>query len=448
MQKNPPRAGFSLPEIQLTTLSFIAHSFTQTTAKLLNKRINSGSVGMKANYDFSWMNCLVVDDNQSVAEYLASLLKDQLGVKQARIAYSADEALRLLDQHTEIQVVLCDLYMEKVDGLEMMRLLKEKQFRGYFGIISSMAAKVIHSAEQLAKSHDINLLGSIAKPVSEEALIKLLSKVGDKPKAPEKGYNSGQLKIYELIRGIEKSQFEVFYQPQIDIKSRQVVGLEALVRLNHPRAGLLYPGKFIPLMEQTSLISELTHFVIKQSLNNWVQWREQGHELDLSINISSIELNNLDFPDFVLNLLQQHHIPAEKLTLEVTESALEVEGSNSLEMLNRLSMQGIRLSIDDFGTGHSSIERLRKYPFDELKIDKDFMANAQKSQSDRSLVESAVVLSKRLGLKVVFEGVETSELYQMSDHLGGDVIQGFYISKAVQADKVIDWIENWHQSNR
>lgn len=403
---------------------------------------------MKPTYDFSWMCCLVVDDNQSVSEYLAAILLEEIGVRQAYIAHSANDALALLDQNPQIHVVLCDLYMDQVDGLEMIRLLKERQFRGYFGIISSMAAKVIHSAEQLAKIHQINLLGSIPKPISQSSVEKLLSRVGGKPKDKPHSSPETPLKIYELIRGIEKHQFEVFYQPQVDIISRRVIGVEALTRLKHPRHGLIYPNRFIPAMEKTSLISDLTLFVLDHAMRDWQHWANDGVSLQVSVNISPVELNNLDFPEYVLQRLKQFSMPAEQLTLEVTESAIEADASHTLEILNRLSMHGIQLSIDDFGTGHSSIERLRKYPFDELKIDKDFMANAQRSQSERTLVESSVGLAKRLGLKVVFEGIESADLYQMSDHLGGDIIQGFYISHALRADDLLGWIDNWRASNR
>lgn len=136
-------------------------------------------------------------------------------------------------------------------------------------------------------------------------------------------------------------------------------------------------------------------------------------------------------------------MPPELLTLEITESALDMDIANTLEVLNRLSMRGIRLSIDDFGTGHSSLERLRVFPFDELKVDKSFMLSAKDSDSDRSIVESSVILAKRLGLRVVFEGIENSDLYRMSDHLGGDVIQGYYMSKPIPHRALLRWIHNW-----
>lgn len=259
---------------------------------------------MTPTYDFSWMCCLVIDDSRSVSDYLATVLRDSLQVKEVHVAYSANEALEIIDQQDCIHVVLCDLNMDEVDGLEMIRLLKEKRYRGYFGIISSMAAKVINSAEQLAKIHDINLLGSIAKPITEEALCNLLSKVGNKQKRTE-STTQGPLKIYELIRGIEKEQFEVFYQPKINTESRKVIGVEALTRLNHPRLGVVFPDRFIDAMEKTSLIGSLTEYVLKKSLQNWQEWNELGYSLSIAINISPKELSSLDFPDYVCSLLNE-----------------------------------------------------------------------------------------------------------------------------------------------
>ncbi|MFC3150571.1 EAL domain-containing protein [Litoribrevibacter euphylliae] len=401
---------------------------------------------MKPNYDFTWMRCLIIDDSHSVSDYLATLLRESLQLKEVFVAYNAIEALNIIESHPDIHVVLCDLNMEKVDGLEMIRLLREKRFRGYFGIISSMAAKVINSAEQLARVHDINLLGSLAKPISEDAIIKLLSSIGEKPKH-KSALSEGSLKIYELIRGIEKEQFEVFYQPKINCVNRSVFGIEALTRLNHPRLGLIFPDRFIEAMERTALINELTKYVLEKSLSQWRHWQAKGHLLNIAVNISPKEICNLDFPEYVLNLLKENSVPPEYLTLEITESALELDETDSLEVLNRLSMHGVKLSIDDFGTGHSSLERLRIYPFDELKVDKSFMLHARENDNDRAIVESSVMLAKRLGLKVVFEGIENSELYNMSDHLGGDVIQGYYMSRPMQEDDLIGWIEDWISRN-
>lgn len=401
---------------------------------------------MKPTYDFSWMRCLVIDDSHSVSDYLAALLRESLQLKEVFVAYNATEALDIIEENSGIHVVLCDLNMEHVDGLEMIRLLKEKHFRGYFGIISSMAAKVINSAEQLARAHGINLLGSLAKPISEDAIIKLLGSIGNKPHRQSESIE-GPLKIYELIRGIEKEQFEVYYQPKIGCLDRSVFGVEALTRLNHPRLGLIFPDRFIDAMERTSLINELTKYVLEKSLEHWSHWQSRGHMLNLAINISPKEMCNLDFPDYVLNLLKEHSVPPEYLTLEITESALDLNEADSLEVLNRLSMHNVRLSIDDFGTGHSSLERLRIYPFDELKVDKSFMLNAKENDNDRAIVESSVMLAKRLGLKVVFEGIETSELYNMSDHLGGDLIQGYYMSRPMPHDQLLQWIDEWVSRN-
>lgn len=404
---------------------------------------------MKPNYDFSWMRCLVIDDSHSVSDYLAAILRDSLQLKEVFVANNANDALDIIEHNSGIHVVLCDLNMDQVDGLEMIRLLKEKRFRGYFGIISSMAAKVINSAEQLAKAHDVNLLGSVPKPISEDAIIKLLSSIGDKPKKHNESKQiQVPLKIYELIRGIEKEQFEVFYQPKINVVDRTVYGVEALSRLNHPRLGLVFPDRFIGAMERTSLINELTRYILEKSIGHWKQWQSKGHLINLAVNISPKELSNLDFPEFVLGLLKDNQMPTEYLTLEVTESALDMKHPDSLEVLNRLSMNGIQLSIDDFGTGHSSLERLRIYPFDELKVDKSFMLHAKENDNDRAIVESSVMLAKRLGLRVVFEGVENSELYHMSDHLGGDIIQGFYMSRPIPESELLDWIDGWIGKNK
>jgi len=178
----------------------------------------------------------------------------------------------------------------------------------------------------------------------------------------------------ELRRAIEGGQLLLHYQPKIDAHSGQVLGVEALVRWQHPEHGLVPPGEFIPLAERTGLIGPLTHYVMDAALQQCRQWRQAGHELAVAVNVSARRLLDLAFPDEVGGLLARWDVPARLLVVEITESAIMADPAHAMQILGRLNQMGVQLSIDDFGTGYSSMAYLKSLPVDELKVDRSFVS--------------------------------------------------------------------------
>jgi diguanylate cyclase (GGDEF)-like protein len=250
----------------------------------------------------------------------------------------------------------------------------------------------------------------------------------------------------ELRRAIDQHQLLLHYQPKVDAHTSQVLGVEALVRWQHPTHGLIPPGDFIPLAERTGLIGPLTHYVLDAALQQCHQWRQAGHELPVAVNVSARRLLDLDFPDEVAGLLTHWQVPARLLVIEITESTIMADPTHAIQILGRLNEMGVQLSIDDFGTGYSSMAYLKTLPVHELKVDRSFVAQMTSDSRDAVIVHSTIDLGRNLGLRVVAEGVEDSLTLQHLDLLGCHAAQGYHISRPVPADDLITWLQHQQQA--
>jgi histidine ammonia-lyase len=247
--------------------------------------------------------------------------------------------------------------------------------------------------------------------------------------------------VGELRRALAERELILHYQPKIVLKTGRVTGVEALVRWRHPTRGLLGPDEFIPLAQETGLIRPLTLYVIGESLRQCQRWRARGHELTVAVNVSVRNLIDARFPDDVQRLLRQRGVPAALLELEITETAIVSDPYRCKTVLDRLSGMGIRLAVDDFGTGYTSLGYLRRLPINELKIDRSFVANMLDSADDAVIVRSTIDLGQNLGLEVVAEGVENEAALADLQTLGCDVAQGFHVSRPVAGEELMEWLE-------
>jgi diguanylate cyclase len=249
----------------------------------------------------------------------------------------------------------------------------------------------------------------------------------------------------ELRRAIDHQQLILHYQPKVNAHTGQMLGVEALVRWQHPEHGLLPPGEFIPLAERTGLIGPLTNYVLDAALRQCRDWRQAGHELAVAVNVSARSLLDLAFPDQIAGLLARWELPARLLVVEITESTIMADPTHAREILSRLNIMGVQVAIDDFGTGYSSMAHLKTLPVHELKIDRSFVSQMTSDTRDAVIVRSTVDLGRNLGLRVVAEGVEDVVTLRELDALGCNAIQGYYISRPVPGDDLIHWLEQ-HQA--
>jgi len=244
----------------------------------------------------------------------------------------------------------------------------------------------------------------------------------------------------ELPNAIDDQQLRLHYQPMIRMQDSTVVGVEALVRWQHPSKGLLFPDGFIPLAESSGNIEPLTRWVLDAAIKQGSEWLKKGYRLSVSVNISALILHNPIFPDIVNRLLEQSRFPANLLKLEITESAIISDVVRATDVVNRLHELGVKVSIDDFGTGYTSLSYIRKLPVDEIKIDKSFVLNMNTVADDAVIVRTLLELARNLDLAVVAEGVEDRETWYMLAGLGCNVAQGYYMSRPIETETFENWL--------
>ncbi|HHH36076.1 MAG TPA: bifunctional diguanylate cyclase/phosphodiesterase [Gammaproteobacteria bacterium] len=246
----------------------------------------------------------------------------------------------------------------------------------------------------------------------------------------------------ELRQAINRSELLLHFQPKVDLSLRRLSGVEALVRWQHIRRGFIGPDTFIPLAERTGLIKPMTHWVLNEALRQQGQWRKAGLDMAVAVNLSVHNLLDSDLPDVVAGMLASHQVPPERLTLEITESAMMHEPERTMEILQQLNAMGVRLSIDDFGTGYSSLAYLSRLPVTEIKIDKSFVMTMDRDDNNVMIVRTTIDLAHNLNLKVVAEGVENEQTQERLAEMGCDCIQGYHIARPMPADNLSGWIED------
>lgn len=240
-----------------------------------------------------------------------------------------------------------------------------------------------------------------------------------------------------LRTAITKNQFYLVYQPQYNISSGELIGLEVLIRWLHPELGMIPPGKFIPIAEKSTLINEIGNWVLENACKQAASWLEQGNDFGrIAVNLSAPQLMNAALPEMVSEILQASKLPAQKLELEVTETFAMKDPQLSKELLTLLREIGIEIAIDDFGTGYSSLNYLKNLPIDKLKIDQSFIAGMSESADNIAIIDAVISLGKALSLKIIAEGIETAEQSDKLKDMGCELGQGYHYSKPITADRI------------
>lgn len=254
-------------------------------------------------------------------------------------------------------------------------------------------------------------------------------------------FDTARLKLLGQVRpALERKEFVLFYQPKIDLASGQVTSVEALLRWRHPQRGMLAPLEFMPVIEQTALIGDVTRYVIDQALIQLAAWHQAGLELGMSVNLSACNLHDPTLPAHVESLLKTYATPDGALTVEVTESAAMADIDRALRVLNALRGLDVGVSIDDFGSGHASIAYLTRLPATELKIDRSLITHICESPRDEAIARTTIDLARHLDLCVVAEGIETAEVAERLIQIGCDTGQGYFISRPLPAGEFVEWL--------
>jgi len=331
-----------------------------------------------------------------------------------------------LDGHAA-DVIILDLHMPDSDGIEVLRLLAGLGVIAKILIASGADGRVMETALELGRERGLRMAGVIHKPISVATLRELLqSQVGsDDPLSPA-----------HLSEAIKRGELRLHYQPVRDLKAGRIVGVEALVRWQHPELGLLPPGKFIPMAERFGLITPLTDWVLDEAVRQAAFWHKGGLPLNIAANISIASLPDYGLPDRLETMCRNAGIPTGLVSLELTETAAMRSPARLMEVFTRFRLKGFDLSLDDFGTGYSSLVQLQRLPFSALKIDRSFVGSMLERSSGAAIVTALIGLAGALELRCIAEGVETEEMMRFLEERGCDHAQGFHIARPMPADEI------------
>ncbi len=386
---------------------------------------------------------LIVEDDDFQRRAFVKILRG-LGVPRILEAANGRQALAILRSAARIDLVLCDLDMPEMDGIEFMR---------HMGQIASSAAVIINSFKEqplldsvakMVQSHGLYLLGVIAKPTTQGKLEDLLANYNPRQLSVAALVSKPKFSLAEILAGMTQKQFLPFFQPKIDFQSGRLLGAEVLARWDHPEHGLIYPTAFIKLLEHNNEIDSLTMQMLREAAIACRQWREHGMDLTVAVNISLVSLGDTHLADRITQVVRAAGLDPEYLILEITETAIMADMSAALENLTRLRMRGFGLAIDDYGTGFSSLQRLGQIPFTELKIDQSFVTACGDHSASRAIVESSIGLAHRLNIKCVAEGIESQADWDGLKAMQCDVAQGYLIAKPMDASLFLEyWVDRY-----
>lgn len=383
---------------------------------------------------------LVVDDQEHV-RHLARRVLNMMGVKDVTEASDGAEAISLVTRPGGwFDLVLCDLRMPERDGIETLRAFASFGVKSGVAIMSGEDERIIETVGLLAEAHGLRLLGTIQKPVTAAALEELFKKLRD----PATGDGTGMVvaPAQDIENAFKRGELLLQYQPKVWLSSGELAGAEALIRWNHPEYGMFQPGAFVPLIEESAEHTRsLAEYTLREAIAAAGRSARRGVELRLALNLSRRAFNRLDLPEWAESLCIEHGVPPSHVTLEVTETAVKHDWIHLLDVASRLRLKGFALSVDDFGTGESGLSQLKRLPFSELKIDREFVDGCSRSATQRSVVEASLALARSLGMTSVAEGVQYKADWDVLIDLGCDMVQGYYVSPPLSEDTLAVWRE-------
>jgi EAL domain-containing protein (putative c-di-GMP-specific phosphodiesterase class I)/FixJ family two-component response regulator len=384
---------------------------------------------------------LVVED-QGFQRWVAANVLAGLGAKHVICASDGREALDFLARaDPAIDIVVSDLDMPEMDGMELIRHMGQTGRPISLILMSALERSLVASVEQMARAYGVNLLGAIEKPATAKKLAALIALHAGAPAASaNESLSNEPITDEEIAAALRDGAFEAFFQPKVVLRTGHVKGAEAIARWRHPVRGLIAPDAFVARLEAAGLIQTLTDRILDSAAFYCRQWRKAGFDTTVSVNLSLLSLAEATLAERMLELVRGHGIVPRDVIFEVTESAAASDPGMALENLSRLRMRGFGLSIDDYGTGYSSMQRLSRIPFTELKIDQSFVENAVTQPASRAVVESSLEMAQKLGIVAVAEGVETRAQWDLLLALGCPVAQGFFVAKPMDGGEFLDWM--------
>jgi len=390
-------------------------------------------------------NILIVDDSEAIRLVLSDMLTEY--TSGAIKPFSNALAALTHTQESQPDLIFVDLNMPDMDGMELIRELGSMGFQGGVIIASGVDERIIKLASDIAKQNLVHLIASLIKPITREHLKACMDKFACFQQHRHVAENP--LKQQEIDQAINEMKLLPYYQPKINTASNKILGFELLARIDSPTlGGIIPPSRFIRVAEDNNLIDKLTYTLLNQALKDFTELRSLSlSHVSLAFNLSPVQLENLDTPRILDELVNHHKIKPKDLVIEVTEE-YALRSANQLETLNRLRLKGYGVALDDFGTGFTNINQLLNLPFSEIKIDQNLISNIHHDHFSQVITKTICEICKNLDIDLVAEGIEQIEELECLHSISKQIFtQGYLISKPKPLSEIKRWIKSLNNSN-
>lgn len=390
------------------------------------------------------LRILLLEDQAFQRQLIVGLLKC-CGVVNIVEAVDGNEGLAALDADQQgFDIAICDLKMDGMDGIEFIRHAARRKVKSFI-VTSALESQLLSHAGELGEEFGAPILGVLPKPIIISELRSMLQlhasrSTASPPEIASTGAAPRQWGREELIAALDADQFVPFFQPKIRFSDFSLEGVEILARWEHETLGIRPPVEFIEPMEQEGLIDRLTENIFRKSLACAAAWHPSYAQINMAINVSRLTLQKIGTVNNVASMIKLAGIPSERVTIEVTETAVSKDATGLLETLTRLRMQGFNISIDDFGTGYSSLLQLSELPFNEIKIDRTFVHGVRMNNKASIILEAIINLARRLGIRTIAEGIETEEEMVFIRGLGCEIGQGYYFNAPMSQAHFLEYL--------
>ena len=384
---------------------------------------------------------LIVDDDPRICR-LISRVANTLGLDTTVL----EDSERFIPTYIEKNpaIILLDLKMKGLDGVELIRYLSTLESESTIIIMSGVDSKILDTTLRLGESLGLRMAAALQKPIDIDRVKELLLQQFEHLSRAKD--QADEVTLEDLLQAISNHQIVPYYQPQIDLKTNQVVGIEALCRWIHPEKGVIPPITFIPMAEKFGVIKSLTEIMLKASIADNKLISKYLPDVQTAVNLSATLLSDLTLPDTIDAMLHEANLAHNHLLMEVTETAAMEDPSITMEILTRLRLKEISIAMYDFGTGYSSLVQLYRLPFSQLKVDHSFVRDLTNSEEAEAIVSSTINIAHTLGLEVVAEGIEDEATLRHLEAMGCDIGQGFYIARPMPIDDLLQWSSRYAQT--
>ncbi len=374
----------------------------------------------------------IIDDDEAIVALVGSIA-ERVGCAPVPVT-SLARLNEVMDDIDPADVVVLDLNLGAFDGVSVLRRFQQHSCKSPILVVSGCEQRVRASAVQFGRQLGLDMLSPIAKPFDPAAMADTFRRHASARAA---------ITVADVEHAIENDELTVHMQPIVDIKTRRASGAEALVRWQHPVRGMIYPDKFIPLVERHPLMLPLTLTVAHQAFATAAGLPDS---FSVAINVPPICLGDAEFPDLLMSIATKHRISSARITVEITETAAMADPTFTAVQVTRLRIKGFEVSLDDFGTGYASLTELHRMPVSVIKVDRSFVSRLLRDEEAKAIARMTVHLGRSLGLKVVAEGVEDRETLELLGSWGCDEAQGYHIARPMPAEALAGWLGAWKEN--